>query len=95
MSWRPEDRRQSYGADYRRKRAACLRRANWRCEIRIPGVCIRVASQADHALGIAADPHHDHLRAACDPCHKHVTARQGRKTGGRSSDPPAKPRTAW
>ena len=99
MTWRPEDRRNAgYSTpEYKRKRLACLRRANWHCEIRIPGVCIGAASQADHIDGIAADPHHNHLRAACVPCHKHVTARQGGNgsTGRTPRDPAPKPSTAW
>lgn len=97
MPWRPKDRQNTgYStAEYKRKRLACLRRANWRCEIRIPGVCIGTASQADHIHGIASDPHHDFLRAACEPCHKHRTARQGGKGRSGGGDPPARPRTAW
>jgi hypothetical protein len=97
MGWRPEDRQnKGYNtAEYRRKRDACLKGARWRCQIRVPGVCIGSASQADHEFGIANDPHHDHLRAACDPCHKHVTARQGSKSNRTLRDPPCTPRTAW
>lgn len=94
MPWRPEDRQQKYDAEYRRKRLACLRRANWRCEIRISGVCIGTASEADHVHGIASDPHHNFLRAACKPCHRHRTARQGKGKGG-GGNPEPRPRTAW
>ncbi len=95
MPWRPEDRQQNYDAEYRRKRDACLRRARGRCEIRIPGTCIGAASQADHIDGIANDPHHDRLRAACEPCHKHVTARQGNKSKRGAADPQPTPKTRW
>lgn len=100
MPWRPQDRQNpGYSTpEYKRKRLACLKRANWRCEIQVPGVCIGAASQADHIHGIAQDPHHNALRAACDPCHKHTTARQGSKgkSGGKSGrDPAPRPRTAW
>ena len=95
MPWRPEDRRQNYDAEYRRKRDACLRRARWRCEIQLEGICIRAASQADHIDGIANDPHHDRLRAACEPCHKHVTARQGNKGKRGGADPQPTPKTRW
>jgi hypothetical protein len=97
MPWRPKDRQNTgYNtAEYKRKRLACLRRANWRCEIQVPGVCIITASQADHTYGIASDPQHNHLRAACDPCHKYVTARQGNKNKRGGGDPPCTPRTAW
>ena len=99
MPWQndPEKRRRDsrvYGAAWRRAREVCLRRANWRCEIQIEGVCIGAASQVDHEFGAENDPQHQHLRAACDPCHKHVTARQGQ--GFRTPrDPDPTPRTAW
>lgn len=99
MAWRPQDRQNpGYGtAEYKRKRLACLRRANWRCEIRIAGVCTGAASQADHIAGIANDPHHNALRAACEPCHKYVTARQGDKTKKSkvAADPEPKPSTVF
>ena len=98
MPWRPQDRQnKGYNTgEYRRKRDACLRNAQWRCQIRIEGVCIGAASQADHELGIANDAQHNSLRAACEPCHKHVTARQGNKSRGNSGgDPQCQPRTQW
>ncbi len=94
MAWRPQDRQGRYGADYRRKRDAAMRRAGWRCEIRIEGICITVASECDHVDGIAADPRHLHLRAACKPCHARVTARQG-GPGSRQPDPQPRQVTAW
>ncbi len=92
--WRPQDRQARYGADYRRKRDAAMARANWRCEIRIEGVCITVASECDHVDGIAADPDHLRLRAACKPCHAVITSRQGR-SGSRPPDPQPASRTQW
>ncbi len=92
--WRPQDRQARYGADYRRKRDAAMARANWRCEIRIEGICTGVASECDHVDGIAADPRHLRLRAACKPCHAHVTARQG-QPGSRQADPQPVSRTRW
>ncbi|HEY1914252.1 MAG TPA: hypothetical protein VGH27_01640 [Streptosporangiaceae bacterium] len=93
----PEDRRrdnQRYGAAWRRARAACLERANWRCEIRLPGVCIGAAREVDHILGAASDPGHTRLRAACKPCHAKVTAQQGNAARGKA-DPECQPRTSW
>ena len=102
MSWRnnSDDRRQSsarYGADWRRKREACLRAANWRCEIKIPGVCIHSASEVDHIIGAANDPEHRFIRAACKPCHRHVTSQQGHdaRRGRRTADPAPQPREQW
>jgi 5-methylcytosine-specific restriction endonuclease McrA len=116
MPWRndPDKRRRDsrvYGASWRRVRVACLRRANWRCEIRLapdctckdPACrrfhgCIGAASQVDHVDGVENDPDHKHLRAACDPCHKKVTAQQGggyRSQDRAAPDPEPRPRTAW
>ena len=100
MAWRKtaDDRQRdarTYGADYRRKRAACLKRANWKCEIRIPGKCIGAASEADHVEQAANDPGHNRLRAACSPCHAVITARQSNAGTGTKTDPQPQPRTAW
>jgi 5-methylcytosine-specific restriction protein A len=101
VPWRnsPEDRRRSsatYGAAWRRARLACLQAANWRCEIRLPGVCIGAAREVDHVLGAANDPGHTALRAACRPCHAKVTATQGNNAKrGHRGDPPPEQRTAW
>ena len=96
MTWRPKDRTGDYGAAWKKARLACLRRARWRCEIRIEGVCTGAASEVDHIDGIANDPHHRNLRAACTPCHRHVTARQhGGPQGKRDGDPEPRPRTSW
>ena len=82
--------------EWRRARLACLKRANWRCEIKLEGVCISAASEADHIHGLANDPHHRFLRAACKPCHAVVTAKQGvNARAGRKSNPRPKRRTAW
>lgn len=95
MPWKASDKDPAYGtAAWKRARTACLRNANWRCEIRIDGVCIGAATQADHIYGLANDRDHKHLRAACTPCHRHVTARQGGRNGG-NGDPEPSPRTAW
>lgn len=96
MPWTREDDNPAYHtAEYRRARLACLRAARWRCEVRIEGVCIGSATQADHEAGLATDPGHKTLRAACLPCHKHVTARQGGGFRRAPADPPPQPRTQW
>lgn len=102
MPWRNDEESRArsnrlYGAHWRRARDACLRRAQWHCEIRTE-VCIGAASQVDHIDGIDNDPQHQNLRAACDPCHKRITAQQGKgfRAGTRApKDPPSSPRTAW
>lgn len=82
-------------AAYHRARRECMRRARWRCEIRIEGVCIGSASEADHQAGIANDPHHRTLRAACKPCHRVVTQRQSNAGRKPAADPKPQPRTDW
>ena len=77
-----------------------MRRARWRCELRIEGVCIGAASECDHIVAVADGGGHElsNLRAACSPCHKARTAQQGggfRRGGGTREDPACQPRTAW
>ena len=52
MPWAndPDDRKESnrrYGADWRRKRLACLKAARWRCQIGLEG-CTITATEVDH-----------------------------------------------
>ncbi len=83
-------------AAYRRARLQCLRRARWKCERQLPGICAGTASQANHRQGIANDPRHTDLEAICKPCHKQVTNEQS-NTGRvkAAADPRPQPRTAW
>lgn len=94
MPWETARKDPAYGrAAWKRARLACLRRASWRCEIRLDG-CQGAASQADHVDQLANDPGHQRLRAACRSCHGKVTAQQG---GGarQQGDPEPRPRTQW
>lgn len=102
--WQDRPRNPAYNTQaWKTARAAALRRANNLCELRLPGVCTRRATQVDHVLGIENDPGHTHLRAVCAPCHAKVTAQQGvdarRRNGNgngrRQPDPPCTPRTKW
>ena len=93
----PAARRKSnatYNAEYKRKRLAALRRANWRCERRLPG-CQGAASQTNHRGQAANDPHHDDLEAICDHCHRIVTANQGNAAKRGGDDPEPRSRTNW
>jgi 5-methylcytosine-specific restriction enzyme A len=93
----PEKRRrdaQVYGAEWRAKRLAALKRANFRCEIRLPG-CQGSASEVDHIDQARNDPNHDRLRAACKSCHAKVTAQQGGGYRKPVNPPPKPPRTSW
>lgn len=96
MAWRPEHKDPAYGtAAWKRARLACLRAANWKCQIRGPG-CLGAASTADHIDGLAADPQHKRLQAACQVCHDAKTHREsGEARRGRQSDPQPTPRTQW
>src|SRR5690349_11467202 len=98
MPWKAKDRNPAYStAAWRRARLACLRNARWKCQIRGPG-CIGAASIADHIFGIASDPKHQHLQAACKPCSDAKTHREsGEARKGRSNAPdvPVQQRTVW
>lgn len=59
--------------------------AKGRCEIRIPGVCIGVATQVDHKVNLAtlgisrSDPRSldpRNLQGACEPCHEYKSYRE-------------------
>ena len=96
MPWETARKDPAYGrSDWKRARLACMKRASWKCEIRIPGKCIGAASEADHIDGLANDPRHRRLRAACRPCHADVTARQSNAGNSSRTDPQPQPRTAW
>lgn len=93
--WRNVRKDPAYGRSaWTRAREACLRRANWKCEIRLAG-CQGAASQADHIDGLANDPQHRNLRAACKSCHGKVTADQGNAAKRAQNDPQPRPRTNW
>jgi 5-methylcytosine-specific restriction endonuclease McrA len=102
VTWKKSaaDRRrdsQRYGAAWRRARKAALERAGHRCEIRTEA-CTGRATQVDHVNGAENDPEHRHLRAACAPCHRKVTAQQGGgyRRSSRKADPaPLQNRTWW
>lgn len=99
MPWDTARKDPAYGtAEWKRARLACLKRARWRCQLRLEG-CQGAASEADHIYGLANDPHHQHLRAVCTSCHRKRTAEQGNEArrGGtrKSSDPAPTSRIVW
>jgi 5-methylcytosine-specific restriction protein A len=89
----------TYDARYRRNREEAMRRANWRCQLRLEGICIGAAAECDHIVAVADGGSNDvsNRRAACRPCHRARTAQQGGgyrvNCGG--GDPACTPRTAW
>lgn len=102
MPWETARKDPAYGtAAWKRARLECLRRARWRCELRLEG-CTGAAAEADHEYGLENDPQHRHLKAACRTCHRKKTAQQGnaakaaRNGGGKApADPPPTSRIIW
>ena len=95
MPWETARKDPAYGRSaWKRARLRQLKAANWRCEIRGPR-CQGAASEVDHIDGLANDPHHKRLRAACSTCHGTVTAQQSNAGNGGKADPQPQPRTAW
>lgn len=51
------------------------------CQVQVPGVCIGVASQADHIVPVAVDADRvmdpANLRASCGPCNAWLGGRLG------------------
>jgi 5-methylcytosine-specific restriction endonuclease McrA len=97
VSWETARQDPAYGtAAWKRARAACLKRAEHRCELGLDG-CQGTATEADHVLGLAADPGHTNLRAVCRSCHLKRTAEQANTSGRRRRrrEPSFVPRTQW
>jgi 5-methylcytosine-specific restriction endonuclease McrA len=104
MPWdkSPEDRRRDtavYGhPEYRRNRAAALRRAGGRCEL-----CGRRDKplQTDHVIPVTEGGTHvlTNLQVLCSgpgSCHAAKSGREGRRASAKgSADPEPRPRTAW
>ena len=83
---------------WRERRALVLAMARYRCQLRVPGVCVgtsdpmhvhHVHGKGSGCAGCRAD-RLDHLQAACAPCNLHV----GDPTKG-LIDPPCEPVTRW
>src|SRR5215472_1488712 len=96
MPWPGYPSSPEYGkAEWKRARADALKRARWRCELRLEG-CQGAASEVDHIYGLANDPHHKHLRAVCRSCHRKRTSEQGHDARhGTRSDPEPSSRIIW
>jgi 5-methylcytosine-specific restriction enzyme A len=98
MPWQTARKDPAYGkAAWRRARQRCLEQARWRCEIKGPS-CRGAAVTVDHIYGLAADPGHRHLQAACQPCHDAKTHRESgeaRRRKQATPDPECTPRTQW
>jgi 5-methylcytosine-specific restriction enzyme A len=95
----PQDRardNKTYGPTWRKARKQQLEHDNHRCQLNYPNICLGRATTVDHIDGAANDPHHQRLRSACEPCHRHRTAtEQGNAAASRQPDPAPTPRTQW
>lgn len=83
-SWRSGSTRR-----WRRIRTEILARDQYRCQVKIEGICTIRATCVHHTLGRSItgdDPRY--LVAACDPCNLHI----GDPT---RHDPQPTPRTQW
>lgn len=74
--WKGSTRRATLPREFFRNRAAVLRDAGYRCQIRTPDICTGAANQADH-VGDRLDHRRENLRAACPDCHQHRSSQQG------------------
>ncbi|MHA6626900.1 HNH endonuclease [Pseudonocardia sichuanensis] len=74
---------------HRRARAHVLERDGYRCQLRIPGICTTVATQAHHTLGKAVTGDEPaHMVASCQACNLKVGDPQ-------TLDPPPRVRQWW
>lgn len=101
-----EDRQRdarTYGSpEYRRNRAAALKRAAGRCENAEGGQRCgsRDRVQVDHVTPVSqGGTHHlGNLRVLCRRCHQRKTAQEGggyRRKGPKAGDPALQQRTSW
>jgi 5-methylcytosine-specific restriction protein A len=81
VTWDADRRRRNLagsGWDRTRARDRILKRDGHRCQIRRPGICTGVATEADHIVPVSvtgpAGDHDGNLQAACHPCHAAKTA---------------------
>lgn len=74
---------------WRKVRVQVLIRDEYRCRVRLPGVCTGVATHAHHTLGTSTGNDMRYLVAACAACNL--------KTGDpmRVPDPPLIPKARW
>lgn len=61
------------GSRWRKVRRFVLERDEYRCQIRIQGICLTVADCVHHTLGWAVTGDNPaHLIAACTPCNQRI-----------------------
>ena len=81
--------------EWRKIRAAVLRRDSYRCQVRIAGICKVKADCVHHLDGKAAGDHPHRLVASCTPCNLRVGDPTKAKRDKAANDPPCRPRTLW
>jgi 5-methylcytosine-specific restriction enzyme A len=74
----------SADAKWRKTRVRILNRDSHRCRLRYVGICIGLASDADHIIPVSqGGTHHDsNLQAACSPCHRAKSSDEGHVAAG-------------
>lgn len=72
----------------RKQRAEILARDNYRCQLRIPGICLHKADQDHHRLGKGVSERLEDRVAACGPCNRRVG-------DPRANDPQPRVRRQW
>jgi 5-methylcytosine-specific restriction protein A len=74
------NRRATLPRNWPQIRQQVLRRDGYQCQIRAP-MCATIAREVDH-VGDRNDHRPEALRAACTPCHRDRSSRQGGRAAG-------------
>jgi 5-methylcytosine-specific restriction protein A len=74
----------SADAKWKRTRKFVLSRDGHRCRIAFVGICIGLASEADHIIPVTrgGTDHPSNLQAACRPCHLAKSSDEGHEAAG-------------
>lgn len=78
-------RTRTFNPRHRAWREAVLKRDNYKCQLRIRGVCVWSANEADHIKPVAEGGAEYDLAngaAICTPCHRWKSSREGHRAQG-------------